>query len=65
MLIIDIRSVLPGKGNVQMEGWTILPLFNGDGYVEHGFFQLPLFEGTPSRVSFIQLRKMLDVSYIR
>lgn len=50
MLIIDLRAVnISGKSEVVSQGWTAVPVFNVDGFVEHGFYQLPLYEGRGER----------------
>jgi len=48
-LIIDVRSVtfkkkvIPVFKNI---GWTILPIFSSNGYVQSGIYQLPIFDGS-------------------
>ena len=32
-------------------GWSVLPIFNEEGFVNHGAFQVPLFTGNPTLVS--------------
>lgn len=46
-LIIDIRAVSYSKQRPEVEdvGWTILPIFSDDGYVNSGIYQLPVFKG--------------------
>jgi hypothetical protein len=46
MLMIDLRAVnFPKDGEISPQGWAAIPIFNADGYVEQGFYQLPLYEG--------------------
>jgi hypothetical protein len=46
-MIVDVRSVifLRGKTELRPVGWTVLPVFTEDGYVNSGMYQLPLFKG--------------------
>lgn len=47
-LIIDVRSVNFSKQRPEVVsvGWTLLPIFSSDGYVQSGIYQLPVFKGT-------------------
>jgi hypothetical protein len=49
-LIIDVKSVIfKKKGTLPVfssVGWTALPIFSPDGYVQSGIYQLPIFKGT-------------------
>lgn len=48
-ILFDLRSILVNQGtSIASQGWAILPLLNSDGYVNHGYYQLPLFEGQPT-----------------
>lgn len=47
-LIIDVRClakpVAGGAARAQQQGWAVLPLFAGAGYVASGVFRLPLYQ---------------------
>ena len=48
-LIIEVKTIIFNKKSVPLikpVGWTVLPIFNSDGYVQAGIFQLPIFKGT-------------------
>ncbi|CAG9322879.1 unnamed protein product [Blepharisma stoltei] len=47
-IIIDIRAVSFAKQKPEVVdvGWTILPVFSEDGYINSGIYQLPLFKGS-------------------
>ncbi len=46
MVLIDLRAWdKPGKFVDQ--GWAVLPVFVHDGYVAHGTFRLPIYQGVP------------------
>lgn len=46
-IIVDIRAINLSKKTPQITnvGWTIVPLFNADGYVMSGMYQIPLIAG--------------------
>jgi hypothetical protein len=46
-MIVDVRSVSFARQTPEVTnvGWTILPIFSDDGFVESGIYQLPLFRG--------------------
>lgn len=48
-LLIDVRTVtFKKKGTVPVFktiGWSALPVFSPDGYVQSGIYQLPVFDG--------------------
>ena len=48
IVIIDIKWVKEKKGKKIVTdnlGWTVLQVFNEDGYVRSGYYQLPVFQG--------------------
>ncbi|XXQ36202.1 C2H2-type domain-containing protein [Plasmodiophora brassicae] len=46
--IIDVRLLKrANQPSIQPFGWTVLQLFDNDGYTNMGSFQLPLFKGLP------------------
>lgn len=45
--ILQVYDVTAGI--VVQKGWTPFPIFRSSGYVRHGVFQLPIFEGEPSK----------------
>ncbi|CEO99035.1 hypothetical protein PBRA_007149 [Plasmodiophora brassicae] len=46
--IIDVRLLKrANQPSIQIFGWTVLQLFDDDGYTNMGSFQLPLFKGLP------------------
>ena len=47
IVIIDIKWVKEKKGKLTVTdtGWTVLQVFNEDGYVRSGYYQLPVFQG--------------------
>jgi hypothetical protein len=50
VILIELFNVqLKGKERVLSKGWTVFTPFTSTGYVRHGSFQLPLFQGTPAR----------------
>ncbi|KAK9815471.1 hypothetical protein WJX72_004235 [[Myrmecia] bisecta] len=49
-VILDVRTVIPGSGTTAPVGWAALPVFDkGTRYVATGHYQLPLFQGLPSK----------------
>jgi hypothetical protein len=46
-IIIDVRSVhiVKNKPELRPVGWSVLPIFTPDGYVNSGMYQMPLFKG--------------------
>lgn len=50
ILLIDVRAVNIKNGKIENQGWSVVPLMEDASYVNHGSFQLPLFEGIPPRV---------------
>jgi hypothetical protein len=45
-----VRSVVPSSGSTAPLGWTCLPVFErSTSNVASGYYQLPLFQGVPSR----------------
>jgi len=46
-LIVDVRAINYNRKKVEVltVGWTLLPIFSSDGYVNSGTFQVPLFKG--------------------
>lgn len=50
--IIDVREIKIHKKGVEIMdyGWTILPVFTYDGYVNSGVYQLPLFKGAVKKI---------------
>ncbi len=47
-LIIDVQTIAFKKKTVPVFktiGWTVLPIFSPNGYVQSGIYQLPIFEG--------------------
>eukprot|EP00054_Salpingoeca_dolichothecata_P029733 m.235694 g.235694 ORF g.235694 m.235694 type:complete len:166 (-) comp26535_c0_seq12:12-509(-) len=44
VLVIDIRG-LDGNNFIN-QGWCVLPVVTSDGFVQHGRFQLPVFQGS-------------------
>lgn len=47
-IIIDVKSVPITKidGVISDVGWTVLPVFSPDGYIQSNIYQLPLFKGS-------------------
>lgn len=50
-VIIDVKSVPISKvdGVITDVGWTVLPIFSPDGYIQSNIYQLPLFKGAVPR----------------
>ena len=45
VVVVDVRSVVPGTGTSAPCGWAALPVFERAGrYVASGTYQLPLFQ---------------------
>lgn len=47
-IIIDIQTVVFKKKTIptfKPIGWTVLPVFSSNGYVQSGIYQLPVFQG--------------------
>ena len=46
-IILDVRGISFAKQRPEVfdVGWTILPVFSNDGYVQSGVYQLPIFKG--------------------
>ena len=53
LLIVDVKYLDLKKGEMNLidAGWTVIPIFNEKGHVNHGAFRLPVFTGTPTLVS--------------
>lgn len=69
--IIDIREIKLQKRKIEIlnYGWTILPIFTYDGYVNSGVYQVPLFKGAVKKIVLKELlnskepwNKMLEFS---
>lgn len=51
--VIQLIALVPatdqsGVVELKTQGWTLLPIFHTHGYIRHGKFQLPLFDGFPT-----------------
>jgi hypothetical protein len=51
IFVVDVREVkfIEGKITFTDYAWTIVPVFNGDNYVNSGIYQMPLFTGSVKR----------------
>ncbi|EGR29433.1 hypothetical protein IMG5_155830 [Ichthyophthirius multifiliis] len=58
-IIVDIKSITFKNINPQFTdvGWTIVPVFTPDGYVQSGTFQIPLIKGAVNANFLYELRK--------
>lgn len=48
-LFLEVRTVTFNKKDVpafKTVGWTVVPIFNPNGYMQSGCYQLPIFKGT-------------------
>ncbi len=47
---MDVRAIDAKTEVAEAMGWTVLHLFNEDGYTNHGLYQLPLYQNEPTKV---------------
>eukprot|EP01135_Chromosphaera_perkinsii_P002015 Nk52_evm62s215 gene=Nk52_evmTU62s215 len=69
-LIIDLRAVdeahvavsgantNKSKSKLIEQGWAVLQVFTPSGYVDTGYYQLPVFQGTPPRDVLKSMQKL-------
>ncbi|KAL4441575.1 hypothetical protein ABPG74_021507 [Tetrahymena malaccensis] len=59
VVVVDIKSISFKSVDPKFEdvGWTIVPLFSYDGYVNSGIFQIPLIKGPVNPQFLYYLRK--------
>ncbi|GFH14917.1 uncharacterized protein HaLaN_11055, partial [Haematococcus lacustris] len=64
-IIVDVRLMVPGAGTCSPVGWSALPVFEREGaYVAGGMYQLPLFNGVPSRSILKDMANERDVDAV-
>ena len=66
-IIIDVKSVPISKvdGKITDVGWSILPVFSPDGYVQSNIYQIPLFKGVVPRIVIEDIKKQDAWEYLR
>lgn len=66
-IIIDIRSIVIRKKKpvIKPVGWTALPIFSADGYVQSGIYQLPVFKGPAPKDIIAQLADTEPWDYLK
>lgn len=66
-IIIDVRSIQIKKNKpvIKTVGWTALPVFSADGYVQSGIYQLPIFKGAANKEIIAQLAETEPWDYLK